>query len=293
MTPFPKNPPSERKREQHQDSDLSPRKQLRYEEATELIPDRQQKNDHLKVLWWNSPADHVPVSSEEAMIEVLVRWKKKERGMIKDQPPFRLDKIKKQLRKSKGITLTQALSLRRHHMKLLNPKVEMNRLRLGSNEDIRESARLFEEAVKEFLIKCRIAFWTETEQRQLFDNTGTPDFLLRKEVVLKKVRGRGDHSRLLEQRKIHWIEAKMFYGASTIPHGTMGAVGGLLATAKKYVEEFGEGGMVFLQGCGDQLAADLAEVGVTALDCSGTVSLKTVQQHQRTWCADENGLILP
>jgi hypothetical protein len=299
MKPFTKNVPSEHKRTAHPPDSESPPKQRRRDRCAKESPDGTQ-DTKLKVLWWNSPSDYVPISSEEAMIEALMRWKKKERGMVRDQPPFRLAKIKKQLSNVRGITLPQALSLRRHHMKLLNPKIGMESLKLGKEKDILESAQIFEQAVEEYLVKCRVAFWTETEQKEIFlENrregeqlTCTPDFKLRREVLLKRVRERGGDSRILEERKIHWIEAKMFYGASTIPHGSMGAVGSVLPKAKKYVKEFGEGAIIFMQGCGDQLAADLAEIGVTALDCSGAVSLKNVQQHQRTWCADENGVIL-
>ena len=94
---------------------------------------------------------------------------------------------------------------------------------------------------------------------------------------------------------IHWIEAKMYYGASTIPRGKQnGAVGTVMETAQKYVKHFGEGAIVFMMGCGDKLATELNEVGVSVLDCSGnTVSLTKVHDHQRTWCANKKGHILP
>ena len=99
---------------------------------------------------------------------------------------------------------------------------------------------------------------------------------------------------MLEERTIHWIEAKMFYGASSIPHGSKGAVGTVLARAQKYVDNFGEGAIIFMMGCGDKLAAELNDIGVSVLDCSGnTVSLDSVHDHQRMWCADEKGRILP
>lgn len=87
----------------------------------------------------------------------------------------------------------------------------------------------------------------------------------------------------------------MFYGASTIDQDGKSAVGRLLSTARKYVRNFGDGAMVFMQGCGDQLAYQLAEEGVTALDCSSdeTVDLRRVRAHQRIWCANEQRRILP
>jgi hypothetical protein len=263
--------------------------------------DNQPGEHKATVLWWNSPVDHVPIASEEAMIDVLVKWKKTERGMIKDQPPFRLAQIRKQLHhQAPSMTLAQASSLRRHHMKQWNPKKPMSFLRLGKDEDIRNCAAAFEHAVECFLRKCHVEYWTEEEQKRRFADKikqggklFTPDFLLPEEIVLKKVRGHGNDLQILEERTIHWIEAKMFYGASTIPHGTPSAVGSILPKAKKYVEEFGEGAIVFMYGCGDRLAADLAEIGVTVLECSGTVSLKKVHEHQRKWCANQKGEILP
>lgn len=92
------------------------------------------------------------------------------------------------------------------------------------------------------------------------------------------------------------IEVKMFYGASTIPFDDgNSAVGSLKKTAEKYVRAFGEGAMVFMQGYGDGLAQELAKVGVMALDgChNDSISLAQVEAHQRTWCGDANGNILP
>ena len=91
------------------------------------------------------------------------------------------------------------------------------------------------------------------------------------------------------------IEVKMFYGASTIEHDDKSAVGCLLSTARKYVRVHGDGAMLFLYGCGDRLAAELAEVGVLAIDCSSNrnqIDLTALHNHQKTWCANEKGEIL-
>ena len=87
----------------------------------------------------------------------------------------------------------------------------------------------------------------------------------------------------------------MFYGASSIAPDGKSAVGCLLHTAQKYVRVHGPGAMVFMQGFGDQLAASLQEVGVLCLDCSSNtmIDLEAVEAHQRTWCADRHGNILP
>jgi hypothetical protein len=277
----------------------------------------EQEGGEPKVLLWSSPVPYVPLEVEESMVDVLVKWKKKERGMIKDQPPFRLDQIKRKCRQNDWkISLPQALSLRRHHIKLLNGYKSMPQLGLGGQDDIRESARLFEQAVEEYLVHRGVSFWTEAQQKAEFYKHAqpgqllkvTPDFLLppgtslRVQKVLqgndgnhsdKSSSGGGHGMQIIKEQVIHWIEAKMFYGASTIAHGTNSAVGSLMASAQKYVAAFGPGAIVFMYGCGDRLAADLAQVGVLVLDCSDSVPLDIVQDHQKTWCANQQGEILP
>lgn len=85
----------------------------------------------------------------------------------------------------------------------------------------------------------------------------------------------------------------MFYGASSIKMGANSAVGNLLNTARKYVRAYGPGAMIFSFGFGEGLAATLEAEGVLCLDCSGMVDLGPVEAHQRTWCADRQGTILP
>jgi hypothetical protein len=256
--------------------------------------------DNPDTLWWHSPESYIPLATEASMIDVLVKWKKTERGMMNSQPGYRVNQIRK-LCKTTGVPISQAASLRRHHMKRFNPTIAMSRLQLGNEEDIRESARLFEVAVDGFLRAQNVPFWTEgehkdhiTKHRKADDPfPPTPDFILKQQVLVKKCRDLNRKS-AVEERLICWVEAKMFYGASTIAHDGKSAVGCLMKTAKKYVRLYGQGAMVFMQGCGERLAAELAEVGVIALDCSGnTVSLGIVEDHQRTWCGDKNGNILP
>jgi hypothetical protein len=258
-----------------------------------------EKEKDLRVLWWNSPTDYVPFASEEAMINVLMTRKKNERGMMRCYL-FRLKEINDKLDGVGGsMTLLQALSLRRHHIQKFNPKAGMSRLGLGLDFDIRKSADIFENCVQDFLNKSKVAYWTEQEQKEMFQETedpgllvGTPDFFLRRQVLLRKARGGDNNKVILEERKINWVEAKMFYGASTIPQGSPGAVGSLLRKLKKYVQAFGPGAICFMNGCGDRLAAELSEIGVSVLDCSGTVALARVREHQRTWCATRDGKIL-
>lgn len=229
--------------------------------------------------------------------------------MFCTQPEFRVHKLRR-ITNAKKVPLSTALSLRRHHMKRLNPHIGgMQQLRLGSNDDIRESARLFEEAVEHFLRRQRVEFYSEQEQKaHVRKHRGpgapyppTPDFILKRPIRIKQFvlsgRRKGERGRrtILQERSVCWIEVKMFYGASTIEPDGNSAVGCLMNTARKYVRVHGQGAMVFMNGYGDRLAQQLAEVGVMALDCScrDSISLDRVQEHQRTWCADKNGNILP
>ena len=265
-------------------------------------------HESFTILNWNSPVGYVPLSEEESIVRfIFQRNGKKERGMMKGKPPFVVRKYKEALgRCAPSMNLPQVLSLRRHHIKLFHESKTMPALGLGSINHINQSARIFERAVENFLRKSAIDFLTEEDQKRAAAEVkkvleATPDFLLPKPVLLRKIRkkkskkGRSiEKPDVVEERTIHWIEAKMFYGASTIPHGSKGAVGKVLSTARKYFKNHGEGAILFMMGCGDKLAADLNDAGVSVLDCAGnTVCLHPVHDHQRTWCADEKGQILP
>jgi hypothetical protein len=287
------------------------------------------------LLWWYSPNPLVPVQAEEQMRRVLLRWGAKEFGMVKDQPAFRLEQIQQACRRHNNMmTLSQALSLRRHLMKQFHPLSSMQQLRLGSDVDIRKSAQLFEQAVALYLEKCQVRYQTEEEQRKEFpppplEEEGansmtttlrlpTPDFRFHPPVTIIKYDRKRQHDHRhdhrgqdhqhqhhqqnddrmeLERRTVHWMEAKMFYGASIIPHDNKSAVGCVLSTAKKYVQAYGQGAFIFMYGCGTKLAEELAQVGVMVLDCSGDnsqgVDVSPVERHQRQWCGNRDGMILP
>lgn len=245
------------------------------------------------VLHWHSPLRHVPYEAEQEMLSVILRWREKERGMMKDQPTFRLKQIRKKCQAT-GMQLLQALSLRRHHMKMLNPGKPMARLGLGEEIHVREAAALFEDAVSAYLNKCGVKYFSEHEQKEQFYRNKkdgslmppTPDFLLKEPVILHE-NGRSAKTR----HSIHWIEVKMFYGASTIPHDNISAVGRVLLTARKYVNLYGPGAMVFSYGCCETLARELLEVGVVALDAN-PVDMSQLETQQRSWCANKSGEIL-
>lgn len=72
----------------------------------------------------------------------------------------------------------------------------MHQLKLGSDDNIREAAALFEESVRRALITKYpfLKFWTEQEQRQYYTthkprnelrSPPTPDFVLEQPVRLK------------------------------------------------------------------------------------------------------------
>lgn len=228
----------------------------------------------------------VPVLAEEMILPLLIKHGSNEKGMMCKQPYHRVKKIRDACREH-GIRLEQALSLRRTHIMNLNP-CKRHLLNLGTFEDIRASAMIFEDIVKKYLMRHRLSFWTEDEQKKNVPQGTlcgpTPDFLFHRPVQLQISQNL--------TRPIFWIEAKMFYGASTIPHGSNNAVGKVLEIARKYRDAFGPGAVVFSFGCGERMKVDLETEGIFALD-SRVLDLRRMYEHQRKWCADRNGAILP
>ena len=264
------------------------------------------QESQVKLHWLDPSSHYIPISEEERMLPLLLHWGKNERGMMKDQPEFRLRRILKQLgikRSNKRqnshdkcdkiqISLIQSLSLRRHHLKLLNPKLPMPALRLGSNSDFKKSADLFEQCVEQHLKTMGVPFWNEMDQRRMYEESGarrqplTPDFKIKDGYSVQLLLENNQQPQI-----VNWIEAKMFYGASTIPHTTRNAVGSILPKARLYVQYYGPGAIVFMYGCGVELARDLRQIGVVALDCRG-LDLERVVKYQLVWCGDANGDVL-
>jgi hypothetical protein len=243
----------------------------------------------------------VPLSVEQDALTVLMQRGRRERGMAKDLPALRLENIQRCCHHSGHLQLPQALSLRRHHIQKLN-RVNIKEVGLGTEGQVRDAAECFEQAVEDCLRKLNVPVWTEAQQKAHFiqqpDLTRqppTPDFILREQMLLKKTSGHPTDGRIVEERVIHWIEVKMFYGASTIPNDdNRSAVGNLRRTARKYYKTYGPGVIVFMYGCGEKLASMLAGEGVGVVDCCGDmVDLERVYMQQRTWCANRNGTILP
>ncbi|KAL3919763.1 MAG: hypothetical protein SGARI_007122 [Bacillariaceae sp.] len=195
------------------------------------------------------------------------RHGERERGMLHRKPSFVVEKFCAEMQRiAPSMTLPSLCSLRRHHIKLFcGNDMTMTQCGLGNVSDINKSARLFELAISKFLKSQGIQFRTEKqlkkEQQKVHGRVvATPDFSFATPVELKM--GNSTTTKTsISTTSIHWMEVKMYYGASTIPAGSAGAVSTLMATAQKYVTMFGNGAMVFMQGCGDSLAKDLLNQG--------------------------------
>ena len=246
-----------------------------------------------RFLDWGRCHRPIPIEVEQKLLSLLMQYGKQEHGMFKNQKPHRIRRIK-QACYDNGMRLDQALSLRRHHIQVFNPYKPMPRLGLGSDQNIHNAATIFEEVVSKFLSQSGIEFWDEEEQRNQHKERckqdpkvnmpPTPDFLFPSSVHILK---NGIQS------EINWIDAKMFYGASTIEKSN-NAVGSLHKKAKKYVDKFGRGAFIFYNGYGDGLEALLLEENVILLDAfASPVELRCVFEHQQTWCANNDGEILP
>ena len=233
-------------------------------------------------------------ASEEAVLPWLYRGKE-EFGLSRHFSNSRKEKIRKACYQA-GIPLLQALSLRRSYMRKANRGRSMPDMGLGSYKNIQSAASLFEDALVDFLRRRRIPFYSEKEQRDYsrVQSNGrgktppTPDVLLRQEIRIRK-----QHDTSWKEHCVCWMDAKMFYGASSIETDDYSTVGRLMETARKYVSLFGPGAFVFFYGCGYELAQTLLAEGVLALDCSEEFSLDAVLDHQRTWCADRKMNIWP
>jgi hypothetical protein len=248
-----------------------------------------------EILQWQTIHPHVPIESEERILNILVRWKERERGMMRNAGN-RYQEVARACRQV-DMQLPQALSLRRQHIQHLNPRHRMPALGLGNDGDIRKSAALFESAVEAYLCQCKLSFLTETQQKALLPkgvkHPPSPDFMLQQPTLLTTCTPMQYGQQTIAQNYvIHWIEVKMYYGASTLAVNSKSAVGCILPKAEKYLSLYGTGAMVFMYGCGKELSDMLLEIGVVALDAH-MLDLQNVEAHQRTWCANKSGMILP
>ena len=237
---------------------------------------------NLKRLRWECQR-HIPFESERALLPLLLKYGTNERGMLNTKRESRIQSIEQSCIRH-GMHINQACSLRRHHIKNLNQYQSFRELGLGDNKDIYNTAMKFEQAVRNYLMfHSNVHFLTENDQKKLRVGP-TPDFLLSSPIIIYNQSN-------THQSPIHWIEAKMFYGASTIERDEKSAVGKILTTAEKYVHRYGPGAIVFAFGCGATLARELMIRNVIALDAT-PLDLTIMVDEQRKWCADSKGRIL-
>ena len=166
--------------------------------------------DEQLILWWHSPVPPVPLSVEKELIDVLIPYHRRERGMFFKQSFHRKRELRR-LCETKKVNIRVALSLRRHHMRRLNPYLSLEQLHLGDDGTIRESARLFEVAVQEFLERNNVTFYSEEDQRAYSEqhrqpgqpSPPTPDFVLKKPIRIRKYKkGRGNSREVISELSV-------------------------------------------------------------------------------------------
>jgi hypothetical protein len=164
------------------------------------------------VLWLYSPTPPVRYQSEIELINVLVPYQKRERGMFCKQPEHRLRKLRRHCA-AERISLRVALSLRRHLMRRYNPNLSLPQLQLGTEEQVREAARLYEATVQDFLQRQKVEFYSEKEQKAHIRQNRqpgqpyppTPDFVLKEPIRIRKYKmARGNTNRtVIEELSVY------------------------------------------------------------------------------------------
>lgn len=189
--------------QQHQNADDDP---FAWCLRCQTVPDPQQQS----VVWWLSPARPVPTAVELALTPILVPYKNRERGMFKTQSGKRLRQVQHACREHR-IQISSALSLRRHLMRQYNPHVPMATLGLGTFEDVIAAACIFEESVQKELVRLTVEFYAEVEQKRYIQEhkkpempyPPTPDFILKKSVLVKKYFMQHQKRRVVVEKSIN------------------------------------------------------------------------------------------
>jgi len=253
-------------------------------------------NEVLSLYWLNN-YPIVTNDAESALLLRLLPYGKIERGMMKDHPIYRVQQIA-ECSNEHDFKLEQALSLRRYHICLLNPNAHSINLGLGSEKEIYGTAKCLKSAVSTYLQKSNVTYAMKDESFEEATRgenmVYTPDFFLTHPVNLAIDQPSNGFSSFTEQAKINWIEVKMCCGVSIAPSdSTMPySLGNILPTARQLVKMYGPGAFVFAYGCGASLRCPLRDIGVLVLD-SNPLDLTEMHCHQKTWCADKEGAILP
>lgn len=212
----------QRQRHQNQNADDDP---FDWCLRCETVPNQQQQI----VVWWFSPDRAVPTAVELALTPILVPYKQRERGMFKTQPARRLSQVQHACREHR-IKIASALSLRRHLIRQYNPHVPMASLGLGKFEDVVGAARVFEESVQKELVSLAVEFYAEEEQKRYIQEhkmpdmpyPPTPDFILKKSILIKKYFMRNQKRRVVVERSINctftWnCHCHLYFGFENCP----------------------------------------------------------------------------
>ena len=131
-------------------------------------------------------------------------------------------------------------SISEYDKKQLNLAIANDTYSLIDNQHIQKESELFENQVEQFLIKNNIDYKTQNqlseEQIKLYGHPiNTPDFLIISNLYLNEF-------------KINWIDAKNFFG-SNIDF----VKDKITKQVKKYIDEFGEGCIIFKYGFNEEL----------------------------------------
>ena len=242
-------------------------------------------------LSWPCKRPYTSAYVETQLLPILLWNKANERGMVKDISIDRRRAIE-QVAQKFNIPLSLALSLRREHIKSLNPCSSYKQLRLGDEADILKSKVLLEASVEHYLKQNSIPFIFPHMKQEAPKTTceaqlasSTPSFLFETPIWIVH------HGIPLVNYsfQIHWIDVNHSYGASSLPSHNKGCI---QEKSQMYRHRHGPGAVVFPYGAGEKLARSLLQIGIIVLDC-GPIQMESLQAHLKSWCADENGIILP
>ena len=236
----------------------------------------------------------LPLSLELALLPLLINHKQ-ELGSFCFQPNHRLPPILAFCQRN-NCFLYQALSLRRHHIKLRNKYKTDQQLNMGTNTQKLQAAVAFEKTVSKYLDDNGVNYLTEDQQREEWDlkikqnggflpgpHPGTPDFRFDPPLpILDPDTG--------EVRMICWLEVKHFYGASSIPTDGKSACGRIPEISDRYTASFGVGALLFAYGVGDELLRKLN--GTIILDES-ILDMEDTLREMGKFCRRRDGQILP
>eukprot|EP00961_Rhodomonas_salina_P065802 884216-Rhodomonas_salina.1 len=159
------------------------------------IPSCQSSSTRIALHWVNTRVVQGATSNEGDLRSVLIPGGEYCREI--DLPKWRRTEIEREAAK-RGMTFTQAMSLRRQFMR----RDSSHFPRLSSESDQQQCSREFEAGVSAFLTKLTIHSIPERSQPRV-RGVPTPDFILKEPV-------------LINDKTVHWIEVKSFYGCGSL-----------------------------------------------------------------------------